>query len=123
MLPPDPDASARRLSAALEAPLGFAPPVIITDSFGRAWRNGIINVAIGAAGLETLIDYRGQYDPYGYLMSASMLAVGDELASAAELVMGKVAQRPLAVVRGYAWRPSDAGARPLLMPPERDMFR
>jgi coenzyme F420-0:L-glutamate ligase/coenzyme F420-1:gamma-L-glutamate ligase len=123
VLPRDPDASARRIAAALEARLGFAVPVVITDSFGRAWRMGIVNIAIGAAGLETLIDYRGQHDPYGYLMSASILAVGDELASAGELVMGKVDARPLAVIRGYAWTPSDAGAVPLIMPPERDLFR
>jgi coenzyme F420-0:L-glutamate ligase/coenzyme F420-1:gamma-L-glutamate ligase len=123
LLPKDPDASARRIAAALEAHLGYPVPVLITDSFGRAWRMGIVNIAIGAAGLDTLIDYRGRYDPYGYLMSASILAVGDELASAAELVMGKVDARPLAVIRGYAWTPSEAGARPLLMPPERDLFR
>ncbi len=123
VLPRDPDASARRIAAALAARLGFPVPVVITDSFGRAWRMGIVNIAIGAAGLETLIDYRGQHDPYGYLMSASILAVGDELASAGELVMGKVDARPLAVIRGYAWTPSDAGAFPLIMPPERDLFR
>jgi coenzyme F420-0:L-glutamate ligase/coenzyme F420-1:gamma-L-glutamate ligase len=123
LLPKDPDASARAIAAALEARFGYPIPVIITDSFGRAWRMGIVNIAIGAAGLDTLIDYRGQYDPYGYLMSASILAVGDELASAAELVMGKVDARPLAVIRGYAWTPSAAGAGPLLMPPERDLFR
>jgi coenzyme F420-0:L-glutamate ligase/coenzyme F420-1:gamma-L-glutamate ligase len=123
VLPPDPDASAARIAAALQAHLGYPVPVIISDSFGRAWRNGIINIAIGAAGLDTVIDYRGRYDPYGYLMFASILAVGDELASAAELVMGKVDSRPLAVIRGYAWQPGEAGARPLLMPPERDMFR
>ena len=123
LLPKDPDASARAIAAALEAQLGYPVPVLITDSFGRAWRMGIINIAIGAAGLDTLIDYRGQTDPYGYLMSASILAVGDELASAAELVMGKIDARPLAVIRGYAWTPSAAGAGPLLMPPERDLFR
>lgn len=123
VLPPDPDASAARLGAALQAHLGYPVPILITDSFGRAWRFGIVNVAIGAWGLDTVIDYRGQYDPYGYLMSASILAIGDELASAAELVMGKVAARPLAVIRGYAWTASEAGARPLILPPERDMFR
>jgi coenzyme F420-0:L-glutamate ligase/coenzyme F420-1:gamma-L-glutamate ligase len=84
---------------------------------------GIVNIAIGVAGLDPLIDYRGQRDPYGYLMSASILAVGDELAIDAEQVMGKVDARPLAVIRGYAWTPSTAGAGPLLMPPERDLFR
>ena len=123
LLPEDPNASARAIAAALADHLGYPVPVIISDSFGRAWRFGIINIAIGAAGLEVIIDYRGLHDPYGYLMYASILAVGDELASAAELVMGKVDARPLAVIRGYPWQPSTAGAEPLLMPPERDLFR
>lgn len=123
LLPKDSNASARAIAAALEAHFGYPIPVLITDSFGRAWRMGIVNITIGAAGLDTLIDYRGQHDPYGYLMSASILAVGDELASAAELVMGKIDARPLAVIRGYAWTPGTAGAGPLLMPPERDLFR
>lgn len=123
LLPADPNASARAIAAALTDHLGYPVPVIISDSFGRAWRFGIINIAIGAAGLEVIIDYRGLHDPYGYLMYASILAVGDELASAAELVMGKVDARPLAVIRGYPWQPSAGGAEPLLMPLDRDMFR
>jgi coenzyme F420-0:L-glutamate ligase/coenzyme F420-1:gamma-L-glutamate ligase len=123
LLPVDSNASARAIAAALADHLGYPVPVIISDSFGRAWRFGIINIANGAAGLELVIDYRGLHDPYGYLMSASVLAVGDELASAAELVMGKVDARPLAVIRGYPWQPGAAGAETLLMLPERDMFR
>jgi coenzyme F420-0:L-glutamate ligase / coenzyme F420-1:gamma-L-glutamate ligase len=123
LLPVDPDASARRLSDAFARQLGFALPVIITDSFGRAWRDGVVNIAIGVAGLEPLADYRGQRDPYGYLMSASVLAVADELAAAAELAMGKVDQRPVALVRGYPYTPGDGSGRRLVMAPERDMFR
>jgi coenzyme F420-0:L-glutamate ligase/coenzyme F420-1:gamma-L-glutamate ligase len=98
-------------------------PVIITDSFGRAWRDGVVNIAIGVAGMEPLVDYRGQRDPYGYLMSASVLAVADEIAAAAELAMGKVDQRPVAVVRGYPFAAGSGTGRQLVMQPERDMFR
>ncbi|HEX6289651.1 MAG TPA: coenzyme F420-0:L-glutamate ligase [Herpetosiphonaceae bacterium] len=123
LLPVDPDASARGLAQTLEEQLGFAVPVIITDSFGRPWRDGVVNIAIGVAGLEPLADYRGQRDPYGYLMSASVLAVADELAAAAELAMGKVDQRPVAVVRGYPYTRGDGSGRQLVMAPDRDMFR
>jgi coenzyme F420-0:L-glutamate ligase/coenzyme F420-1:gamma-L-glutamate ligase len=123
VLPVDPDASARNLAKGLQAQLGFAVPVIITDSFGRPWRDGVVNIAIGVAGLEPLTDYRGQHDPYGYLMSASVLAVADELAGAAELAMGKVDQRPVAVVRGYPYTPGDGSGQRLVMAPERNMFR
>jgi coenzyme F420-0:L-glutamate ligase/coenzyme F420-1:gamma-L-glutamate ligase len=123
LLPVDPDASARNLADTLHAQLGFAVPVIITDSFGRPWRDGVVNIAIGVAGLEPLVDYRGQHDPYGYLMSASVLAVADELAAAAELAMGKVDQRPVAVVRGYPYTPGAGSGQRLVMAPERNMFR
>lgn len=123
LLPLDPDASAARISAAFEQALGFAVPVIITDSFGRAWRDGVVNVAIGVAGLQPLTDYRGQPDPYGYMMSASVLAVADEIAASAELVMGKVDQRPVAVVRGYPYTAGNGSGKQLVMQPERDMFR
>lgn len=123
LLPSDPDASARRLAEVLHAQLGFPVPVIITDSFGRPWRDGVVNIAIGVAGLEPMVDYRGQVDPYGYLMSASVLAVADELAAAAELAMGKVDQRPVAVVRGYPYMPGDGSGQRLVMAPERNMFR
>jgi coenzyme F420-0:L-glutamate ligase/coenzyme F420-1:gamma-L-glutamate ligase len=123
LLPNDPDASARRIMEELHRTFDFHIPVVITDSFGRAWREGVVNVAIGVAGLEPIVDYRGQPDPYGYLMSASVMAVADELAAAAELVMGKVDQRPVAVVRGYQYTIEDGTARRLVMPAERDMFR
>lgn len=123
LLPVDPDASAQRLHESLRESLGFDVPVIITDSWGRPWRDGVINIAIGVAGMQPLADYRGQRDPYGYLMSASVMGVADEIAAAAELAMGKVDQRPVAVVRGYPYEPGDGSGRDLVMPPERDMFR
>jgi len=122
LLPEDPDASARRLRDALRARRGVSPAIVISDSFGRAWRNGIVNVAVGAAGIETLLDLRGQPDAAGREMKATVIAVADELASAADLAGGKVDQRPVVVIRGYEWRPSEAGASVLVMEPERDLF-
>lgn len=131
ILPTDPDASAEAVRAGLVkrffpehdgemSPIG----VIVTDSFGRPWRNGIVNVAIGVAGIAPLSDYRGQYDPSGYELRASILAVADELASAAELVMHKLAARPVAVIRGYV---PQTGHRPgtgrdLVMAEDRNLF-
>ena len=122
LLPLDPDASAVRLREGLRLRLGAAPAVIISDSFGRPWRNGIVNVGIGSAGIEALLDLRGTPHAAGQEMAATVIAVADELASAADLVGGKVDQRPVVLVRGYAWRPSDAGASVLVMERERDLF-
>ena len=122
LLPEDPDASARGLRDGLRTRLGAAPAVIISDSFGRPWRNGIVNVAIGSAGLEALLDLRGTPDAAGREMQATVIAVADELASAADLAGGKIAQRPVVVVRGYEWRASEAGASVLVMEAERDLF-
>ena len=116
LLPLDPDISASRLSDALGA------PVIISDSFGRAWRNGIVNVAIGVAGLEPLLDLRGQPDASGRIMQSTVVAVADELASAADLAGGKTAQRPVVLIRGYDWRPARGSGTSLVMEPERDLF-
>lgn len=124
LLPRDPDASARALREALAERLGVRVAVIVTDSFGRPWRNGIVNIAIGIAGIAPLSDYRGQPDDFGRVMNVSVLAVGDELASAAELVMGKVSRCPVVVVRGYPYEPTeDASARALVMDPRTDLFR
>lgn len=123
LLPLDPDASAAWLAAAFETTLGFPVAVIITDSFGRAWRDGVVNIAIGVAGMQPLVDYRGQNDPYGYVLSASVMGVADEVAAAAELAMGKVDQRPVAVVRGYPYDTGPGSAQQLVTRPERDMFR
>jgi len=123
LLPLDPDASARRLHYALSRKAGADLAVVISDSFGRAWRNGITNVAIGVAGMQPLADYRGETDPHGNLLTASVLAVADELAAAAELVMGKTTGVPVAVVRNYGYRRGQGTGLDLLMPPERDLFR
>ena len=123
LLPLDPDDSARRLREALSSKTRADLAVIISDSFGRAWRDGITNVAIGVAGIDPLADYRGEKDPHGYPLSASVLAVADELASAAELVMGKTASVPVAVIRNYPYRKGEGTGRDLLMEPERDLFR
>jgi coenzyme F420-0:L-glutamate ligase / coenzyme F420-1:gamma-L-glutamate ligase len=122
LLPEDPDASAQRIRDGIRSRTGAAPAVIVSDSFGRPWRNGIVNVAIGSAGIEALLDLRGSPDAAGREMQATVIAVADELASAADLAGGKVAQRPVVVVRGYAWRPSEAGASVLVMEAERDLF-
>ncbi len=123
LLPLDPDASAARLREALADRLGVEVAVVVSDSFGRAWRHGITDVAIGVAGMDPVADYRGERDPYGYPMEASVLAIADELAAAAELVMGKTDRVPLAIVRGYPYTPAPGTGKDLLMPPERDMFR
>jgi coenzyme F420-0:L-glutamate ligase/coenzyme F420-1:gamma-L-glutamate ligase len=123
LLPVDPDASAANLRSALASRVGPDPAVIISDSFGRAWREGITNVAIGVAGMQPLADYRGETDPHGFPLAASILAVADELAAAAELVMGKTAGVPVAIVRNYAYKPGPGSARDLLIAPEKDLFR
>jgi len=123
LLPLDPDASAATLREALAKDPGVDVAVVISDSFGRAWRHGITDVAVGVAGMDPVADYRGLNDPHGFPMEASVLAVADELAAAAELVMGKTEGIPIAIVRGYAYSPASGSARELLMPPERDMFR
>ena len=122
LLPEDPDASARNIRDGLAARSGASPAVIVSDSFGRPWRNGIVNVAIGSAGIESLLDLRGEPDVAGRPMRATIIAVADELASAADLAGGKVDQRPVVVIRGYDWRPSDDGASVLVMGPDRDLF-
>jgi coenzyme F420-0:L-glutamate ligase/coenzyme F420-1:gamma-L-glutamate ligase len=122
LLPEDPDASARRIRELVRERTGSSPAVLISDSFGRPWRNGIVNVAIGAAGLEALLDLRGTPDAAGRPMQSTVIAIADELASAADLAGGKVAQRPVVLVRGYAWQPSEAGASVLVMERERDLF-
>ena len=124
LLPEDPDASALRLRDALTSKVGAEDlAVIVSDSFGRPWRDGITNVAIGVAGMEPLADYRGQKDPHNHPLYASVLAIADELASAAELVMGKTAGIPVAVVHNYPYEKGSGTGKDLLMEPERDLFR
>ena len=122
LLPEDPDASARRIREGLRERTGASPAIVISDSFGRPWRNGIVNVAVGSAGIEALLDLRGTPDTSGREMQATVIAVADQLASAADLAGGKVEQRPVVVIRGLAWRPSEEGASVLVMEAERDLF-
>lgn len=127
LLPDDPDQSAQQLRTYLQQLSGegstFDIAVIISDTWGRPWRSGQVNMAIGVAGMEAIVDYRGQYDHYGYKLHASVLAVADELASAAELVMGKIDHIPVALIRGYAYIPGEGSAKTLLRDPSTDMFR
>jgi len=125
LLPEDPDRSARELRARLGELTGARPAVVISDSFGRPWRSGIVNVAIGAAGIEVLADLRGTPDAQGREMRSTIIAIADELASAADLAGGKVAQRPVVLVRGYEYAvpaAADPGAAALVMPREQDLF-
>ena len=122
LLPRDPDASAARIREGLTVRFGVAPVVIVTDSFGRAWRQGTTDVAIGVAGMRPLLDLRGTTDDRGFELHATVVAVADELASAAELVMGQAGGVPAAIVRGYAVPVGEGSARELIMPPERDLF-
>ena len=123
LLPEDPDASARRLREELEAETGRRFAVILSDTFGRPWRDGVTNIAIGVSGMKALVDYRGQTDPQGRSLATTVVAVADELASAAELVMGKLDGIPVAILRGYPFQPGGDGAKPLLRAREHDLFR
>lgn len=123
LLPVDPNASAARLRAALRERLGVDVGVLVTDTFGRAWREGHANVAIGAAGVPALLRYVGQRDPDGYELRVTEIAQADEIAGAAELVMGKLDRCPVAVVRGLDLASSDETAQAYVRPRERDLFR
>ncbi len=128
LLPEDPDASARRLRQGWLPLAGGGPlGVVVTDTFGRPFRDGGVNVAIGVAGMPAMSDHRGIQDPYGYELRVSTLATADEIAGMGELVMGKVDGRPLAVVRGLSWddgdRDAQTGAARLQRNPDRDVFR
>ena len=122
LLPVDPDASAAHLRERLREETGRAVGVIVSDSFGRAWRQGTTDVAIGCAGLSPLLDLAGERDSTGYELHATVIAVADELAGAAELVRGKLDRIPVAIVRGYP-AAGDGTAAELVMPPDRDLFR
>jgi coenzyme F420-0:L-glutamate ligase/coenzyme F420-1:gamma-L-glutamate ligase len=123
LLPRDPDASAAGIRAAVRARHGVDVPVIVSDSFGRPWRWGIVDVAIGVSGLLPLDDLRGVPDADGRVMRSTVRAVADELASAAELVLGKTAGRPVALVRGAAFTRGEGSIRDLVMPAVNDLFR
>jgi coenzyme F420-0:L-glutamate ligase/coenzyme F420-1:gamma-L-glutamate ligase len=123
LLPEDPDRSARQLCERIGQLTGREIGVIVADTFGRAWRMGITNVALGVAGVPALVDYRGRPDDFGQELTATVVAVADEVACAAELVTGKTDRVPVAVVRGYS-APGPAGTgREIVRPAELDLFR
>lgn len=123
VLPHDPDASAARLGEALSDAFDCPVGVIVADTFGRPWREGVVNVALGVAGLQPLIDYRGCVDSYGRKLESTIVALADEIAGAAEIVMRKAARRPVAVVRGAAEWAGAGSARMLVRDAARDLFR
>jgi len=123
VLPPDPDASARAIRQALRERLGFDVAVIISDTFGRPWRHGLVNIAIGLSGIEAIKDYTGQLDAQGYELRVTALAIADELAAAAELVMNKLDNVPVAVIRGYDYPRGEGSLTQLVRAAERDLFR
>ena len=123
LLPEDPDRSARELRDRVRELTGADVAVIIADTFGRPWREGLTNIALGLAGLSPLRSYLGERDPAGRPLQATVLALADELAGAAELVMGKLDRIPVAILRGVPYSPSDEGSKPLLRDPARDLFR
>jgi coenzyme F420-0:L-glutamate ligase/coenzyme F420-1:gamma-L-glutamate ligase len=123
LLPDDPDGSAERLRIELRARLGVELAVVITDTFGRTWRRGVVNVAIGCAGLPSLVDLRGSADHTGRELEATIVALADEVAAASGLVMGKAARIPVAVIRGVSAEAPPSPAAALVRPPEEDLFR
>jgi coenzyme F420-0:L-glutamate ligase/coenzyme F420-1:gamma-L-glutamate ligase len=123
LLPEDPDRSADQLHRELKKRLKLSIPVVITDTFGRPWREGLTEVAIGVAGMQALHDYRGHRDPHGYPLRVSLEAVADELACAAGLVCGKLARTPACIIRGYRYRPGRGQGRDLIRPAAADLFR
>ena len=123
VLPGDPDASAERLRIALGAAFGCPVAVIVSDTFGRPWREGVVNVALGVAGLQPLVDYRGTVDSFGRPLMSTVIALADELASAAEIVTRKAASTPVAIVRGAAEWIGQGTGRVLVRDAHRDLFR
>ena len=121
LLPVDPDASAERMRTVLGELTGRDVGVVVSDSFGRPWRRGTTDVAIGAAGLDVLLDLRGERDPNGYELTSTIIAIADEIAGAAQLMMGKLDRTPVAIVRGLE-AGGDGSARDLVMPTERNLF-
>jgi coenzyme F420-0:L-glutamate ligase/coenzyme F420-1:gamma-L-glutamate ligase len=123
LLPKDPDASAARIRSSIRRTLGVDVAVIITDSFGRPWREGLTEVAIGVAGMKPIADLRGKRDPHGYMLHASAEALADELACAAGLVCGKLNRTPFCIVRGFKYQRSRGSARELIRARKNDLFR
>jgi len=123
LLPEDPDHSAAQLHREIKKRVGLSIPIIISDSFGRPWREGLTEVAIGVAGMRPLYDYRRRKDPHGYELHASVEAVADELACAAGLVCGKLEGSPACIIRGFQYQPGRGSARELIRPAKNDLFR
>lgn len=123
LLPKDPDKSAAKLRSAIQRKTGASVAVIISDSFGRPWREGLTEVAIGVAGMKPLLDFRGKRDPHGYVLHATAEAVADELACAAGLVCGKLNGVPVCIVRGFRYEPGRGSARELQRARKNDLFR
>jgi coenzyme F420-0:L-glutamate ligase/coenzyme F420-1:gamma-L-glutamate ligase len=123
LLPQDPDRSAQRLRRDLRRRTGLDVPVIVTDTFGRPWRQGLVEAAIGSAGLKVFRDSRGQRDPYGYQLHVTQEAVADALASMAGLACGKLSRAPVCLIRGFEYQRGRGRARDLIRPPDQDLFR
>lgn len=123
LLPEDPDRTACALQEQLARAFGLQLAVIISDTFGRPWREGLVNVALGVAGIEPMLDYRGQRDPHGKLLQATVVALADELAAAGGLVMGKLKRVPVAIIQGLARSQGKGSGRDLIRPEENDLFR
>lgn len=123
MLPIDPDASAHRIRLRLERTTGVPLAVVVTDTFGRPWRRGLTDVAIGVSGIDPILDLRGTTDTAGRVLDVTEVAIVDEIAAAADLVLGKATGIPVAIVRGLDWTPGDGRATDLVRPAGEDMFR
>ena len=124
LLPVDPDASARRLRNAIRERLGIDAAVLVSDTFGRPWRNGAVNVSIGVAGFNPVVSYVGEFDPHGNELHTTTIAVADELAATAELVTGKLLGLPAAIIRGYPYEPMDAAdSQAIVRDADKDLFR
>lgn len=123
LLPRDPDSSARAIRSEIQRQTGKTPGVIISDSFGRPWRVGTVDVAVGVAGLKPVRDQRGMTDPYGYRLKAALAAIADEIAAAAELVMGKLDRVPVVIARGCEIEKEEGSVKELFRPEAEDLFR
>jgi coenzyme F420-0:L-glutamate ligase/coenzyme F420-1:gamma-L-glutamate ligase len=123
LLPKDPDESATRILRALEKEFAVKLAVIVSDTFGRPWREGQVNVALGVAGIAPLLDYRGKFDSFGRELEATIIAISDELASAAELLTGKTTQMPVVVIKGFEYSSEEDTSQQIVRPPEKDLFR
>jgi coenzyme F420-0:L-glutamate ligase / coenzyme F420-1:gamma-L-glutamate ligase len=123
LLPKRPDVSASEIRKTVKRKANRDVAVIVSDTFGRAWREGQVDVAIGLSGIDPFADYRGKTDQYGYNLQASVICIADELASAAELCMNKLGRVPVVIIRGYKFRQADIPSRALVRKPSRDLFR